>query len=356
MRLQKERHRLAVLSRFESSLGSSCVSGFLLKQSKRDEHVWKKVRCVLNYDQFWYIARAKSIARCNSLSHDGAGKRLLMPSRIGKHTIVYLKNALLHLSMDKALALSSTPYIFELMTESGTSHIFRAPNRSVYLRWAVCLSERIERCHANASFDLADLIASGETFAKGKRCEDALLKPAFDKLVDGKFISLHTSHDSFDAEKVHNIVCFANGIAEYKELCRRIQHATAAGVRVNIVNTRSHAKDDEESFEDACVNEEARETEQYLQIMTTQTWIMAGSLVKQSYRLLPVMTVDDTTHCQDAIRLCQNNIQHQINEFYDDKKNVATSESNTINVTPAFNLFDPLFDAVAENTNLGSNT
>jgi len=349
-RLQRERHRLAILSRFEASLESCCVSGYLLKQSRRDEHVWKQVRCVLNDDQFWYVGRETNIDRHISPLQDGTGKRPLMSSRIGKHTIVCLKGALLHLSMDKKLALSSTPYIFELMTESGTSHIFRALNLRMYLRWTQCLSERVERCHDNASFDLADLIASGEAFAKGKRCEDALLKPAFASLVESKQLSPYMSHEDVHAEKVHNITCFAIGIAEYKELCRRIQHSTAAGVRVPIVNTRSQTKEEEQclSSEDAVLSEEAREKEQYLQSMTRSAWSMAGSLIKQSYRLLPAFA-----HCQNTIQLCQKEVQYQIDEFYQDKLYIPAADGNITSVSPAFNLFDPLFNAVAGNLNLG---
>ena len=107
------------------------------------------------------------IARNIPPSYDGTGERPLDFSHLVKHTIVYQKLSLLYLSMDKKLTLSSTPYIFELMMGSDTSHIFRALSLRMYLRWTQCLSEHVERCYDNNSFDLDDLVASGEAFAKG---------------------------------------------------------------------------------------------------------------------------------------------------------------------------------------------
>jgi len=326
-RLQKERHRLTALSRFKSSAGSKCVSGYLLKQSKWDDHVWKKVHCILTDDQFWHVSRAKNIQEISISEGKKTEKCRLKAFRIGKYSIINLKGALLRLTL-KMTPLSSTPFTFELMTKSGASKIFRALNSTAYLHWTQCLSERIERCDDNATFDLADIIVSEETFVKAKRCEDVLMKRLFSSSMKNS-LSLHLSNDICYAGKMQSIVCFALGIAEYKELCRHIH---------------KNSRDDEQY---APVISETSGASKYLHIIIFAAWKMAKSLLKQAQCLMSVLAVDGAKQCQSAIELCQIDVKNQIDKFHNSHKIVHNTDGTLVKLPPPSTLFDPLYKSIA---------
>lgn len=153
--LVKERHRLATLSALEMASGNECVSGYLLKLSKHDNNVWKKVHCVLpNNQQFWYVSRVKEIG-----PGEATDKNTITSRCIGRHGVIYLCGTLLIEEIDPKSKLAGIPCTFQLINKEGQTHTFRASSRNAYLRWMNCISRSIVQCQENNYFEMAEQIS-----------------------------------------------------------------------------------------------------------------------------------------------------------------------------------------------------
>ena len=145
-RYKTQIRRCQQLAHYRCTLDHHCVSGYLLKQSKYDAHVWKRVHCVLTEDYLWYITRLKKT--------------------MATHSRIRLTGALL---LDKYLPLEQIPHALEVVSENGISHIFRASSRNLQLRWIQCLADRIVQCHENNKLGHAELICQDEAKARNVR-------------------------------------------------------------------------------------------------------------------------------------------------------------------------------------------
>ena len=167
--------RCQQLAHYRCTLDHHCVSGYLLKQSKFDSHVWKRVHCVLTEDYLWYVTRLKMTT--------------------ANHSRIRLTGALL---LDKYSTLQRIPHALEVVSENGISHIFRASSRNLQLRWIQCLADRIVQCHENNKLGHAELICQDEAKARNVRS------------------TLHFCCNNQD------LVRWALEVSEYKEACRHI--------------------------------------------------------------------------------------------------------------------------------------
>mmetsp|Transcript_8251 Transcript_8251/g.24802 ORF Transcript_8251/g.24802 Transcript_8251/m.24802 type:complete len:1111 (-) Transcript_8251:334-3666(-) len=270
--LVDERHRLTILSQREGSAtggDGQCVSGYLLKRSRSDPNVWRRVHCVLIDDQLWYVSRVYPLDNENqpdeSSGNLGKSSHLSCPfdrdgipssslehkqhfstlsngqalprkqKRIGRHRVVRLTRSLLVESdpaSRDATPLSRTPHAFEICTSRGDMHVFRAMRRSVQQRWADCLCSRIVRGHEDKFMEMADLIVTEETCARGRRMEELAATAVLGDGVSswaqvrywgpsqrgGKYLG---SSRSGEGDILLNAVRFGAEVAEYRELCQR---------------------------------------------------------------------------------------------------------------------------------------
>jgi hypothetical protein len=113
--LYHEETRLNQLRSCPSTL--DCISGYLLKRSIKDRHVWKQVYCVLTDDHLWYVSRLHTI-EVMSIAKDGW---------FGLN-----RAFLLEATADYA-PLYRTPPASEVVSRLGISHAFRAKNRALQL-------------------------------------------------------------------------------------------------------------------------------------------------------------------------------------------------------------------------------
>jgi hypothetical protein len=175
------RHRTQIrrcqqLAHYRCTTDHHCFSGYLLKQSRKDPHVWKRVHCVLTEDFLWYITRVKDTPE-------------------GTHSRIRLTRALL---LDDYTALQRIPHALEVVSEQGVSHVFRASTRPLQLRWIQCLADRIVQCHENSILDHAELICQDEATARNVRSTTRCCS---------------TKPELFR---------WALEVSEYKEMCRHI--------------------------------------------------------------------------------------------------------------------------------------
>lgn len=156
--LMKERRLLTILSGHEIASGNECVSGYLLKQSKLDGNVWKRVHCVLpNYPQFWFVSRVEKDGHMFP-QEDLPGNNMITSQCLGKHGMIELIGTFLIETIDTDSPLSGIPCTFQLMTKDGDIHTFRANSKSAYSRWMDCLSNRIVECQENSYLDHAEAL------------------------------------------------------------------------------------------------------------------------------------------------------------------------------------------------------
>jgi len=155
--LMKERRLLTILSGHEISSSNECVSGYLLKQSKRDGNVWKRFHCVLpNNPQFWFVSRVKN--GYTSSQDDLAGGKVITSRCLGNHSMIELNGTFLMEAIDIDSPLSGIPCTFQLMTQNGDIHTFRATSNNAYTRWIDCLTKRIVECQENSYLDNAEAL------------------------------------------------------------------------------------------------------------------------------------------------------------------------------------------------------
>ena len=195
-RQRRELRRYTQLSQCRS-LSNQCVSGYLLKRSHCDPHVWRRVHCVLTEDSFWHVTRVSTYrhqkVHAQSTDVDVSNSnspqqryqpRFRMARRHGRIDLV--RALLLEPNTTDYSPLYRTPYSFEVVSAKGTSHVFRAGNRTVQLQWIQALSERIAQRRENDLMAHAELIVADECIARNKRLACVAVQPlwtAFQKQV-----------------------------------------------------------------------------------------------------------------------------------------------------------------------------
>jgi hypothetical protein len=246
---QKERQRYLELAMCQSSLQHDCLSGYMLKQSMSDPHVWKRVHCVLTDEHLWYISRIHtrldrqqgSVKESeDSFGEHGEEKKQMPPSlssssetpmefySYAKHRRLGLTRALLiQPSKDRPKApLFRTPFAFEVIDSNGAAHRFRATNLDSYKRWVTALSSRIVQSYENSLFEHAELIVRDETQARNKRMMAVAVEPLWEYcLLREK--SKPKGHDKTRFSPLDlptlQILRFGMEVSEYRERCRHVQ-------------------------------------------------------------------------------------------------------------------------------------
>eukprot|EP00978_Attheya_sp_CCMP212_P013081 scaffold32689_cov46-Attheya_sp.AAC.2 len=244
-RWKYECHMLSILARHEAAApeqyGGAMLSGYLLKQSNSDPHVWRRVHCVLLDDQIWYISRMRPIKKKDGLSQS---------SRIGRHGKISLSRCLLLEPSEGGnddMALSRTPHALELVSANGISHVFRATSRNIQRRWIRSISDRISECHENNFLELAELIVSEETQARHQRLQDLVIQPMLPLSQSNPATTITTSNGwsrtGKGAEQA-DVMRFGMEVANFKELCRHVKHVIPQESRVVVAdattNTNNH--------------------------------------------------------------------------------------------------------------------
>jgi hypothetical protein len=200
-------------------------SGYLLKQSFTDPHVWRRVHCVLTDDHLWYTTRVP-YATAQSASTSYIGNDSL---RMGKkHGRISLGRALLlePNTEYKASPLFRVPHSFEVVSSRGTSHIFRAANRILQRQWIQALTTKIMESFENSLLDHAELIVVDETMARNRRCNFVAVEPLFElcQASDSEDPPIVSNSESMYLSLIQaSVLRLGMDIAEYRELCRQVQ-------------------------------------------------------------------------------------------------------------------------------------
>jgi len=238
-RWKHECHMLSILSRHEAAAleqhGGAILSGYLLKQSNSDPHVWRRVHCVLLDDQIWYISRMRPIKKKDGLSQS---------SRIGRHGKISLSRCLLLEPSEGGnddMALSRTPHALELVSANGVSHVFRATSRNIQRRWIRSISDHISECHENSFLELAELIVSEETQARHQRLQDLVVQPMLP--LKSNPATTTTSNEwsrSGKGAEQADVMRFGMEVANFKELCRHVKHVIPQESRVVVADATTN--------------------------------------------------------------------------------------------------------------------
>ena len=206
-RAQREARKKSELqSLLNNSPSSILFTGFLMKQSTKDPHVWRRVHCILTHESLWYVTRIYSFYE-NQTEH----------CKYAKHFRIKLSDALLLEATDDYSPLYRIPYAFELVSGAGKSYIFRANNHKVVAQWTIRISEQIVEAFENSLMDQAQLLISDETKARNRRIENAMQESIMGHS------SSHRSTAVLDAETQLRLFLLGIKVVSYQERCRYIK-------------------------------------------------------------------------------------------------------------------------------------
>ena len=184
----KQDHLCMQLTQSRLLGGNNHISGYLLKQSGKDPHVWRRMYCTLADDYMWYVSRRKG----NSSKH-------------GKISLV--RALLLEPTSDYGL-LYRVPHSFEVVGSSGSSHVFRATSKQLQVQWIQALNSRISEVYENSLLAHAEMIVADETIARYRRLTTLAVEP----------LSISPSK-----ARSSEILVLGMQISEYREQCRHLQ-------------------------------------------------------------------------------------------------------------------------------------
>ncbi|KAL3762010.1 hypothetical protein ACHAWU_002106 [Discostella pseudostelligera] len=187
--LVEERRRIHIMR--ELTDPPFLVSGYLLKQSRRDPNVWRRVYCVLSQDRLWTIRRMKPLKKSDNIS---SSDDILSSLRVGRNQYITLHRSLLlereegaELTRQYSSSRCSGYYLsplnhrlqnsFRVITAQGQSHTFRAFTSQSFRVWVSSLSEKIAHMHGDGMMDLANVIAEEEILARRRRVNGIAVLP-----------------------------------------------------------------------------------------------------------------------------------------------------------------------------------
>jgi hypothetical protein len=249
-----------------SNNNNNTLSGFLLKRSKRDPHVWRRVHCVLDNDYLWFVSRLYHFPIVkNNKNNENSNDTILL--RFAKHGRVRLTRALLLEPAAVYPPLFQTPHAFEVMAADGTSHVFRATTKALQVVWMESISDRILQSFENSQLDNAQLVISDECLARNARCEAAAVQPLVNKAIATRDVSLNSKRsnentansrnggdnnssmpsvwllDSISSpllgRHVGNALRWGMEVADYREYCRHVHSILPPKSPVVVVSSSS---------------------------------------------------------------------------------------------------------------------
>ncbi|KAL3943141.1 MAG: hypothetical protein SGBAC_002790 [Bacillariaceae sp.] len=268
---------------------STCIlpaSGYLLKQSHVDRHVWRRVYCVLTDDHLWYVTRVPhSTTRT-------------FPQVAKKHGRISLERALL-LEPNKEYASSPLyriPNGFEVVSAKGTSHVFRAPSRAVQMHWIQALSNKITESFENSLMSHAELIVADESSARNKRLSTLAVDPLWSEIeADSQHID----------SSIASVLQLGMDVAEYREQCRHIQASVPARSLVVVASEASGRQRKVDSSREPI----DAATKQLVQA----TWDMATKLLSESTNVaLEIQTLSDTKQLSRSLEVLCRHVDYVI--------------------------------------------
>ena len=341
LRLNKEKRCIAVLQDLSDS--PFIVSGYLLKQSQKDPNVWKRMYCVLSDDRMWVIGRVRPLSE---FSDDDVGTTtnhdVLSSCRVGRHLYINLLRSIL-IEREEPLNYR-LPNTFRIVTSLGKTHSFRAFNSQSFQSWTAALSEKIAQTHIGGMLDLAHVITEEETLARCRRMEDIAVTPFL--------INMHPSSTESRSPLSMDIVRFGMSVAEFRELCRKVDEAMQlyknSGGVVNVqtrVGGSPNSKANRASLSSLSASQRARN-----EAMVSSVWEDARVVASKSAQLLHAIATSQHsileaggTEDGDADEEEEEKIQssfevnkHSMKDLIDEQKDVQTllSERWKHQVTP----------------------
>mmetsp|Transcript_17090 Transcript_17090/g.28044 ORF Transcript_17090/g.28044 Transcript_17090/m.28044 type:complete len:644 (+) Transcript_17090:3-1934(+) len=356
-RLNKEKRRIAVLRELSDS--PFVVSGYLLKQSQKDPNVWRRVYCVLAVDKLWVVGRARTLSE---FPHDKdvgttANHDMLSSLRVGSHSYINLLRSIL---IEREEPLNHRlPNTFRIVTSLGKTHSFRAFNSQSFQSWTAALSEKIAQTHTDGMMDLAHVITEEETLARCRRMEDIAVTPFISSVVT---VSTEVTPLSMD------IVRFGMSVAEYRELCRKVDEAMQlyknSGGVVNVrtrVGGSPNSKANRASLSSLSASQRARN-----EAMVTSVWEDARVVISKSAQLLHAIAtsqhsmleaVSEDGDAEEEEEKVQSSLgvdNHSMKDLIEEQKDIQTILSkrwkhlvtpeaeSDVDHLPPLNLFDNL--------------
>ena len=264
------------LSRSQALTRNRCLTGYLLKRSRTDPHVWRRVHCVLTDEYLWYVSR-------KYISQPGG-------ERYSRHGRIRLTRALLLEPSSDYVPLHRIPFAFEVVTGSGTSHWFRASSQSLQAHWIQALSERIVESFESSLMDQAELIVDDECLAHSRRMMQLAVEPLWEEMqdmmvgsqtnLDGATISVQSG--SMVNPLVGAILRWGIQVASYRECCRYIHNSLPAKKPVVVVRRRPSL---EHSTVTTMSHAPPEPMDPTIQGIIQSTWSRAAELLTEATRL-----------------------------------------------------------------------
>lgn len=358
--LNKEKRRIAALRELSDS--PFVVSGYLLKQSQKDPNVWRRMYCVLAVDRLWVIGRVKLLSEFPNDQDVGGtmtNQDVLSSLRVGSHSYINLLRSIL---IEREEPLNHRlPNTFRIVTSLGKTHSFRAFNSQSFQSWTAALSEKIAQTHTDGMMDLAHVITEEETLARCRRMEDIAVTPFLSSVP----VSTETTPFSMDT------IRFGMAIAEYRELCRKVDEAMQlyknSGGVVNVqtrVGGSPNSKANRASLSSLSASQRAKN-----EAMVSSVWEDARVVASKSAQLLhaiatsrhsilEAVSVDgDANQEEEKIQNSMGVDNHSMKDLIDEQKDIQTllsrrwkhqvtpeadSDDTEIDHLPPLNLFDNL--------------
>lgn len=137
------------------------IAGTLLKRSDDDANLWRRRRCVIVDDRFWYWRETSAPEDETAKNGD---RRRVSPLEYEVDRVARSRCATIPLASNSAKEVTGrrdVPHGIEVSTASRNLY-FRAETRSSQLEWLKVFNDAIEQATENEYFSLAELIITDE--------------------------------------------------------------------------------------------------------------------------------------------------------------------------------------------------
>lgn len=267
---RREHRRLNVLAAYVSSVPQGTLSGFLLKRSSKDIHVWRRVHCVLTDDYLWFVSRRYSKGDYT----------------FAKHGRVRLTRALILEPSADYPPLYRTPHAFEMVAADGTCHIFRAANRPLQRKWIKVISDRIIQSYENSLLDSAQLIVNDECVAQARHIDNSMDK-FWERLSDdstcrnSKRSSLVQDRSSaITSPAVARVLRWSLKVADFRHFCRHVRTTLPAKSPVVVTSPSNLGRTT--SLKREISSDRMVPLDPLIQSMIRAAWQQAATLLQQA--------------------------------------------------------------------------
>jgi len=274
-KFRRENRRLNVLAAHEASLPQGTLSGYLLKRSTKDAHVWRRVHCVLTDDYLWFVSRRYTKYNLT----------------FAKHGRVRLTRALILEPSSDYAPLYRTPYAFEMVAADGTSHIFRAANRAVQRQWIKSISDRIIQSYENSLLESAQLIVNDECVAHARRIDGAMDK-LWECIQQQRESTAKDTLTNISAPmlvgSVASIMRWALKVTDFRHFCRHVRSSLPAKSPVVVTsphNARKPPPPPSALMAREISGEYARVLDPFVKSMIRSAWQQASALLQEATEL-----------------------------------------------------------------------